>query len=320
MPARWLFSLILLGLFQLIRISRSSRLREISVRLVSRAAFHLAGRKRAESERAVRRCLPGGPEESCIRPIVLGSFETLWADVLGCVATRGDQETLRKIRVEGFEQIRSGLAEGRGIILWESNSFGRRNLAKQVLNCRGQPVCQVHAAGHFLGIPGIIPRSARMRGFMKRFFDRQELTFVQEIVTIDEESFGYLRGLLARLRTNQIICSAGDGRMGKSLIETKFLGIRTGFSSGMIRLAELSGAPILPLFCYRSENGEPVVRIEEALDLSCESRSDRARRGVSQFAASLEAKALEHPEQFVAWSRFGSESRRVCPTDGESHG
>ena len=207
----------------------------------------------------------------------------------------------------GEEHLRSALSRGKGVILWETNSFGSRVLARRVLYAHGNALHQVHARTH-LGSGFVV--DARQWNWaarwLSRFFEACEMEFLAEIIYLpSSDSLAFTRVLLDRLKRNSTICSAGDGNQGQLLIGVPFLGVEKVFSTGMISLARTSGATIVPVFCVRENNANIKVIVEPPIDVgSSAGRKASLIDGVSQYATLLERYCRMYPEQFYAWSEL----------------
>jgi len=108
------------------------------------------------------------------------------------------------------------------------------------------------------------------------------------------------------LRQNAIICITGDGKIGQKLIPLKFLGQTEFFSTGMISLSKISGAPILPMFCTVEKNDKTDLVIEHPIKV--EENGDREHGveiSVAKYAALLEAYIRQYPEQYRNWHIVG---------------
>src|SRR5262249_40897959 len=146
-------------------------------------------------------------------------------------------ERFKRIPLRGEEHLKDALRRGKGVILWESNAFGSRVLARRALHARGYRIHQLHAANH-IG-PGFKIRDWHSpEARMKRFFYKWEHEFIEEIIDLPaSDSLAYTRTLLNRLQRNLIVCCAGDGRQGKRLIPMPLLGTLHSFAPGMVTLA-----------------------------------------------------------------------------------
>jgi lauroyl/myristoyl acyltransferase len=129
---------------------------------------------------------------------------------------------------------------------------------------------------------------------VRPWLDRLERQFVAEIIYLPrDDSLAFTRRLVQVLQADQALCVSGEGQIGQKRVVLSFLGRERAFATGMVSLAKLTGAPILPLFCWRDETGETRVVVEPPLDLNT---------GIKAYAALLEAYVTRYPEQYRGWN------------------
>src|SRR5689334_3113733 len=148
--------------------------REVVVRTLGRAAYAIRRRKRRLVEESVERALGDHPER---QRIVRDSFDDFWREMLAWTAAAPEGG-----RIDGREHLDRALADGRGVILWESSGFGRRLRAKQILHAAGYVVHQIHAVDHVGGFFNDSRSPTRAREALKRYFDALEGRFVAEVI------------------------------------------------------------------------------------------------------------------------------------------
>lgn len=277
----------------------SAGARERVARGIGRAAYLLSRRKRRRVEESVERVLGDAPDR---RRVVQASFEDFWREMLAWTAPASCDGA----SIDGRAHLEGALADGRGAILWESSGFGRRLRAKQILHGAGFAVHQIHGGNHVGGFFSEGPPT-RVRGALERFFDHLERRFVADVIVLprpDAESLAFTRALHQRLIRNQILCVTGDGRTGQRLVPLRFLGRTRRFSSGMVSLARLSGAPLLPIFCTQPDR----LVIEAPIAIDPDAERDRALQLVLEgYAALLETYIRRRPELYRGWHARGFE-------------
>jgi lauroyl/myristoyl acyltransferase len=246
------------------------------------------------------------------RQIVRASFRENFHEILPVAPSAEERSVLRNTEIHGLEYLQNALRDGRGAILWESNGFGRRNLAKRVLYEKGLRVHQVHFENHLIcrgGDRG--PATWLGYSVIRPYFNAYEKQFVADIVYLPRSSsLAFTRALLSLLQKNGILCVAGDSHFGRKLIPLNFLGQIDLFSTGMVSLAKLSGAPLLPTFCvYDPESGvhvaiEPPIRID-----STANREEGLADGVAQYLGLLESYIEKYPGKYRLWHAVGQSYR-----------
>jgi hypothetical protein len=202
------------------------------------------------------------------------------------------------------------MENGKGAILWESSHFGRRLLAKRILRHKGFAVHQVHGEYHMGGLPndGSFVSWTR-KHFLSAFFENCESCFVREIIYITTaRSLAVSKILLKLLKQNGIICISADVGRGHKLIPVRFLGRTEFFPTGMVSLAKLTGATILPLFCIQeSVTTTPCLIIEPPVCLENDvDRESSLKKAVIQYARLLESYIMKYPEQYRSWHSLRS--------------
>ena len=256
------------------------------------AAWRLSRHRRRSRERGLAQTV--NLTEAEVQQVVKECFYEFWRGVFSLSPAR------RAVELRGLEHVRKALERGKGIILWESNSFGKRLLAKHILHDNGVSVSQVHGQDHLEGFRN--SKSWIATRVIRPFFENRERPLVKEIIYLANSEFPFSRTFLERLKQNAIICIAGDGKQGHKLIPAPFLGRNEFFSTGMVSLARLSGATLLPLFCMQ-ETGEKTSLIIEG-PIHIDPNIDRERcleKSISQYASLLESYILRYPEQYVNW-------------------
>jgi hypothetical protein len=212
---------------------------------------------------------------------------------------------LERAELKGVEHLQNALERKNGVILWESICFGRRFTAKQILHKQGFAVCQVHNEDHMEAmLGGIRPPTWVSQSVIKRFVEDCEQKYLRGIIYLpSSDSLVFTRDLLKRLKKNAIVCIAGDGKRGQKLVPVTFAGRKDCFASGMVSLARISGAPILPMFCIYSDSDEKAQVIIEA-PLSIESGFDRNRilqDSINRYIKLLESYMVLYPHHYRNW-------------------
>ena len=283
----------------------SARLRDLVATTVSAAAFRMSRRKRRGCEATLARAFGPRLRARRRRAIVRGAFDVFWRDTFSQLPLRGGPEG-PLAPIVGVEHLRTALAGGRGAILWVSNNWAGMTTLKRSLHAHGFAVHKVHSEHHVGGFPGFGETWVQQR-VITPFFDRYERTIVAGIVTIRPGSLAFGRDLAARLRANEIVCIAADGRIGRRFIPHRFVGIDEAFPTGAVTLARTSGAPLLPIFCLRGPGRAARVVIEPPIPPPAEGdREQGTRAAISRYVERLERRARRHPSSYVNWHLVGT--------------
>jgi lauroyl/myristoyl acyltransferase len=265
-------------------------------------AFHLSRRKRHLAERSLSQVL--GLSGAEMHRVLRGSFNCFWQDVFSPLPARAGRATRINAEFRGRRYLEEALARGKGVILWESSSLGRRFLAKSILCENGFPVCQVHDDSHMGEFHN--PKSRMTAQLVKPLFDSHERRSLKDVLTLSrDDSLRFSRELLERLRRNEIICISADGRIGSKFVPITFLGRKDAFPTGIASLARTSGATILPLFCVEERPNLPSLSIESPIPMDQPGdREASVERAILQYISVAESYIRRYPEQYRAWN-FG---------------
>jgi KDO2-lipid IV(A) lauroyltransferase len=199
-----------------------------------------------------------------------------------------------RVRIEGLEHLHRALSRQHGAILWET-SFGRRLLGKVTLLERGFRLCQLHGPTHGGASTWVGQRVVR------RIHRRASARLGLETIEIDRRSFAYLRILVARLRDNRVVCLPALGVFGRRFVPVSFLGATRGFATGAVSLAEMTGAPLIPVFCFR-ENGGTRLVLEAPVDIAPgPDGAEPAIRAAQHYVGLLGAYVRRFPDQWHWW-------------------
>ncbi len=304
-----LHDLYLLGVMALIGVADragSPALSRLFARIAGLTSWWLSRRRRQGRAQQVARILD--LDESETRRIVKNCFYQFWDGVFLLRCHWRLRSTSCEVQLRGLENLQKALAKGKGAILWESHSFGMRVLAKRILHASGLSITQLHGRNHLEGFHN--SKSWVMRKIIYPFVEQRERAFVKEIIYLTPSEFSFNRTLLERLKGNGILCVAADGRQGHRFVSVEYLGTRQLFSSGMVSLARLSGASLLPMFCIQDETEKPTLIIEPPIDVGIERN---AHESVSRYVRLLEGYIRRYPEQFRWHGAPGEGSPAAAP-------
>ncbi len=207
----------------------------------------------------------------------------------------------RHLNFQGVEHLDEAMAAGKGAILVHLH-FGSKQFPLVGLGLLGYPVTQVgyrdaHAADY-----SFIHRKVHLRLRM-----RIEDLFPAKHIHLGQS----MRPLIRSLENNEILMIAGDGvggirRPGANYLPTDFLGQVMLFPPGPAKLARLTNAPILPLFCIQ-DTGRwsytarilPPIQVEISGDAHKAAAATTAR-----MAAVFELMIRQHPDHWMFWEEF----------------
>lgn len=303
--AKDLYFLSVITLIRAVSWVSAPAIRNFVIRGIALTAYRLSRRKRRLTEAGVSDAFKNALTQSQKRHIVRGCFYEFWRETFSLSPSSGEKLALEAVELYGVDHLESALKEGKGVILWESGSFGGRNLAKQVLHANGFALHQVHGEYHLGGF--LTNRSSATwtrHHIVHPFFEKRERQFVAEIIYLpDSDSLAFTRGFLEQLKRNTILCITADVPYGHKLVPLEFLGRTKLFATGMVSLAKMSGASLLPMFCVQERDGITRVVIEGPLHMKTGVARERSlRQSVAEYAGLLESYIRRYPEQCRSWN------------------
>jgi len=194
------------------------------------------------------------------------SYVRYWAETLR-MPTIPAHRIEAGFRVEGFEHITAGLAQGRGVILALPH-VGGWEWAGRWLVGRGLDVSVVAEV--------LEPHDMFVE------FRRLRESFGFEVIGLDERA-GV--AVFDALRANRIVCLLSDRDIQGNGTTVDFFGETTTLPSGPAFFALRSGAPLLPVAVYFTDAGEGHLGIVEApLDAQ---RRDDLRADIARITGDL---------------------------------
>jgi lauroyl/myristoyl acyltransferase len=240
--------------------------------------------------------------------IVRTGFLAFWNDFFSHLPVPQEWELIKQSSLVGEEFLQEALKRGRGVILWESNSFGARNAAKQVLHTKGYKLTQIHGRNHLASLINEGPHSSWMRAHLfYPFFEQCERRWIEDIILVhDEGSLAFTRQMMRSLSRGDILISAGDGVVGQRKVEVSMFGLPLELPTGMTSLLKVSGACLLPIVATPRVSGSYVVTIGKPIQPGVsEDRDEQARVALQTFVDWLECRIKEAPDQYFGWHLVG---------------
>lgn len=108
-------------------------------------------------------------------------------------------------------------------------------------------------------------------------------------------------GILKAMKKNEVVIFVLDQYTGQpNGLVTEFFGVKTGTAFGPALLAQRSGTEVLPIFCYRRNFGQHVIKILDPIPYKTEGVKDElVRRNTELFNSFIEQMIKEKPEQWM---------------------
>jgi KDO2-lipid IV(A) lauroyltransferase len=238
---------------------------------------------------------PGVPERQ-LRGLVRGAFRNLlWAyfELFRLPAASLD-ELQRDGTLEGIEHLDRALDGGRTGALLVFAHVGN-------LETSGQ-MALLYPRHRFVAVVGLMEDE-----WIQQFMRRQRMSQGLATVPTDEP----IR-LVKMLQAGWNVIIAGDLDSTGTGIEVDFFGHRARMPQGAVRLALLTGAPLLVISSRRVDPRRPerfLARVDPPLALAGSGWSpDDVRAGVETLVARLEEIITERPEQWLAFRPVWNEA------------
>jgi len=94
----------------------------------------------------------------------------------------------------------------------------------------------------------------------------------------------------------------GLGGEGHKFVPAQFLGARQQFATGVVSLARMTGASLIPVFCFKQDDGVDHLVLEKPINLESSGDGDEAlEQIVTKYARLLESYIRKHPDQWYRW-------------------
>lgn len=182
------------------------------------------------------------------------------------------------VTVRGFDHLIASHEAGHGTILLTGH-FGNWELLGAVVALRGHPV-------RFVAKPQRNP-------LVDRFLQRTRSHLATGVVLTGGPG---VREILRTLRRNELIGMLADQDAGPGGLFLDVLGRTASVQTGPALFAVRSGAPILPCYIVRRDDGRHDVTFEEAITADpAAPEKEEIERLTRAYTASLERRIMRHP-------------------------
>lgn len=251
--------------------------RPLIARLIGKVFVILAGKKYFVAQRNIALCFP---ELSAVEQqrLLRKNMQSLGMMPLEtALSWWGSDKSLSKIvDFAGLEHLQSALDQGRGVILLTGH-FTSMELGGRLMMLR-QPL---HVMFHNLKNP-------LMNQIMLHYRQKHSAgSFLQ----------ADLRGLLRALKSNKVVWYAPDQDFGgKTSVFAKFFGVTAATIVALSRLADRSGAAVVPFMPCRQADGRYLMQLFPALENYPSGDDLQDAQRLNDW---LEAQIRQYPEQYL---------------------
>lgn len=206
--------------------------------------------------------------------------------------------------ITGLEHLDNALADGKGVIVISAH-FHANRLAKYYLRRIGYP---------FMSIRNRLPRSAATGRFGRRFLAPVYGEFLDDLVEdeVHTQNAGLGPLLLRRLRENGIVNIHIDAAISSEWFWVPFLNEERPFAGGFIRIAELTGAPLVPMVCLGNSSAFE-VNFGAPVRYTGKSTPEEFTGRLMSKVHRLESWVLAHPTEWELWTRSMTRRKETAP-------
>lgn len=248
----------------------------------------LAPRAHADMRRVIERRLAGRIDAERADTVASALLRNLRTEQLCFLRNHWERGWCPRTRLEGGEHLAAAHRAGRGAVLWVVPTIFSWLFAKRALAEAGFAVHHLSREGHGFG-----SKSRLGETILNPIRTRIEDRYLAERITIPEGAGpqAALKRLGRQLAANGLV-SITMAVEGARLLEARLLNGGLRAASGAPRLADRTGAALLPLVTLREEPGRYVARIGAPLP------SASPQDALHRMACFLEPLAAMHPDQF----------------------
>jgi phosphatidylinositol dimannoside acyltransferase len=259
--------------------------------------------KRTELARNLQLVLGNELSPAAVQQVARDWFRLASCEAVDVKRLRHGALPLRRlVEIRGQEHLEAALAAGKGAILCSAH-FGSYDSGFSVLHASGSPVTTIGRRAHIYE-PGL---SSAERRFWELVYTKP-MRRHRKRPNIEPWPGRFQVAALAAaaLRANEVvtICIDApplDGDQARA-VEVPFLGRRAKLLPGVVTLAQVSGAPVLIGFLYRSADyRHQVWEISAPVPMDGE-----AATAFERCAAEVSAAIRRNPAHWVFWNSTGT--------------
>lgn len=195
------------------------------------------------------------------------------------------QQVLRLTSLTGEDRLKSALARGKGVIILLSH-FGSFLMILPALLHRGYVINQL------AGPPEISNHMQnKLFNLRKKESDKMPVRFLRT-----DQS---MRQVVRALNNNELLAIAFDGRESEQWVNIDFLNQPASIAAGFLRLADMTGAAIVPTFIVRqADNTHQIIFEEPFIASKHQDRESYYQRTIQEMAKCFEEYIHRYPCHF----------------------
>lgn len=218
---------------------------------------------------------------------IVGSFYDVICDMGWTRRMSRPQLVARIAAIEGKEQYSRVRQEGKGAI-----------------------IASAHMGSFELGMAGMLEVEKRIHLVFQRdassLFEKLRREFHQRMGIIEaavDDGWGMWMKLREALAADEIVVMHADRAMpGQIGVRVPFMGGHMLFPEGPAKLAAIAGAPIIPVFCVREEDGRVRLFIEQAIRVN-EPSAEAIAKAMAELAEVAGRYVRKYPDQWLVLQR-----------------
>jgi lauroyl/myristoyl acyltransferase len=202
--------------------------------------------------------------------------------------------------LEGEDNLRSALSDGKGAILWVAPFVFNSGPTKIVLHEKGYRVSHLSSPKH-----GYSETQFGIR-YLNRIRCAPEDRYLSQRIVFDRNAPSTaMRRMVRALKTGEVVSIVAASTEGSDMIKGPIFGGRLPVAVGAPRLAGLTGAPLLPVFTVRDSKVGFRTVVEPAIPIASDRSADeQCIAATADFLRRSEPWVRRFPEQWRAWSKW----------------
>lgn len=274
----------------------------IQNRVVSYCLYHAWGSQRRNLHKNTAHILGVTENSPVVKKTVLRLFRNYGLYLRDYVLIHKlTKENYKKTVAEeiGIEYIEKALALGNGAILITPH-LGNWELGGVTFALRGCPIYALTLKDNEKDV--------------QDYRDKVRGSLGIRTIHINPDDHGTILQMARLLKANNVIAMLGDRYEGGKKDIVTFFGQKVYFPSGVMALAQATGAPVIPVFITLQDDNKYKAWMEQPIvvkRVSGVTTRELLAEKTQELAAVFEKNIRKHPDQwyqfFDYWSRYGSE-------------